>query len=513
MFSGCTASDILHVKDTATGRYKLEAIAFIAGAAVIVIEICGARMLAPYLGDTLFTWTSSISVVLASLGVGYMLGGRIADRWHDARILSLVLVASGAATLAIILISSAVLSVSLDFGFEYGPLFASVMLFAIPNIMLGMVTPYAVRLRSKALGKVGKNVGNIYAIATMGSIAGALLSGYFLIPYIGITQSFFAMGVILVTGGIALVFGSKGLFILAAVAAYPFVPQFHVSISGGQTIYQTDTAYYHLEVVNYSGSLGLVTDLSLQTLVPKNRSEITQYYGYQGIIYKQAPVSNALYLGLGGGAMVDQLYNDTNASIDVVEIDSSVVAVAKRFFGLPNSSRITIYEEDARFFLRVSAKKYNMIVLDTYGGSLSMPYQMLTIQAAQEMSSHLSSNGSVLINLVSPVDGNYSGAFKSVYKTFNAVFPNLYIFPLNPLSPQSEQNIIIIASTDKTRWSVANISRAFNATVGNSTSYEVAAEQYYHGATVNTIGYPILTDNRNSYDVYAAQALQNALQK
>ena len=482
----------------------LLALAFISGFAVMVVEVCGARLLAPYLGDTLFSWTSSIAVVLAALGIGYMAGGALADRRTDARHLSAVAVLGGLSILLMLLISTPVLEYGASFGLEYGPLVASVLLFALPNVFLGMVTPYAVRLRSCAVGRVGEDVGIVYSVATAGSITGALSSGYILIPYVGIMQSFFLSGVALMLAGLALSLGRRYLaLVVVAVLAYQFVPNFTVHYSGARVLYQADTPYYHLGVVNSSGVLELITNLDIQSLAPSQGAPGT-YYGYQGIVYRQTGVENALYLGLGGGEMVDELYYSTNASIDVVEIDPSVIWAAKTYFGLPNSSRIRVYNEDGRFFLRNSNRTYGMIVMDAYGGSYQIPYQLLTLQAFQEMKAHLTANGSLLINLVSPAAGGNASVFKSVYRTLGLVFPDVYVFPLNP-NLMALQNIVIIANSDN--WTSQGLGAALNESIGRNLSYEMALEQHFNKTSVNASAYPVLTDNVDPYDIYIAQAL------
>ncbi len=502
---------------------RLEAIVFVAGFSVLVVEIVGARLLAPYLGNTLFTWTSAIAVVLAALSIGYHYGGRLSENGPSMRALSAMLIASGLLVGALPLVSDSVLGLSVMLGYEYGPIFACLALFALPNFCLGMVSPYAVRLKSRSLRTVGESAGDLYAVSTAGSIAGALLSGYILVPWIGIDQSFFATCALLLVVGVA-VFGRKGLPLLLAAVAFPLVGAAIAPAHGPSVLFVTDTPYYHLTVTNSSGMIGLQTDLTLQTVVSEaNRSGVLPYYEYQKLVYNSEPVSRALFLGLGGGAMVMDLYRSTNASIDVVEIDPVVIQVARRFFNLTDSRRVTIYNQDARYFLRDTTGSYNMIVMDVWGSSLSLPYQLATQEAAMEMKSHLAPNGSVLINFASPLEGSGSGPFKSLYATFGSVFPNMYVFPQYPQNITAMQNIVMIASSDRQRWTEAEMLRALNATRNSSAAAAVdlrivsdnGTQQgagrvmlldngtYYGG----TAGYPILTDNRNPFEVYEAEAI------
>ncbi len=482
---------------------RLEAIVFFTGLAVMVIEITGARILSPYYGDTIFTWTSSISVVLASLGVGYFLGGWLSEKTSDVRILSSLLFCAALFIGIIPFFSQSVLEMGLVIGFEYGPLFASLILLTIPNVALGMVAPYAVRLKSSNLEFVGKTAGNLYAISTVGSIFGALFTGYMLIPYFGISESLFAMCAILVFIGATTL--SKRVLI-ASVLAFTVltIPKPQIFNFGTHVLYQTDTLYYHLMVVNFSGGLAMQTDyVTIQSLNKVNNvSDFTEYYGYQNLLDAFGPPKKILYLGLGAGEMPMYMYEHSNANIYVVEIDPEVIKVAKEFFGLVNSSRIKIYNEDARYFLQTNKTIYNAVVLDTYGTSISMPYQLTTKETAEEIYSHLSNNGSVLINVISPLDGQGSCVVKSLYKTFGSVFPYEYIFRVDPWNPLDAQNLMILAS--KRSFSEQQILSALNGSINSTQLDWITSEQYNN---FNTTECQILTDNKNPYDIYAAQAM------
>ncbi len=487
---------------------RLELSVFIAGFAVMVVEICGERLLAPYLGDTLFSWTGAIAVVLGALSIGYYLGGRMASLYSNLRILAIFLFAAGFFIAITPLLSEWVLPASLSIGFEYGPLIASMALFAVPNIFLGMVAPYAVKLKVKGLKMVGERAGNLYAIATVGSIVGALASGYYLIPYIGLIQSFYITALLTAMVG-CIDFGRKGILMLAILAGISLVPYSWPALGNGKVVYATDTPYYHLEVVNYSGTIVLQYDaLAWQTIYAssadyRNLTNVT-YYKYQNLFYSgSAAASSVLYLGLGGGVMVGSMYRNSNASISVVEIDPDVIKVAAKYFNITDGSRVRIYNQDARFFLQNSTGTYGLVVLDAYGTGLSMPYQLLTLEADQEISGHLTAGGSLLVNIISPLEGNDSCVFGSDYKTLQMVFPYLYVFPLAPQTPAGLQNIEIIAS--KAPVQEQEIISALNGTLTNDQEAWILDGNYSQKFSEPDCA--VLTDNKNAYDVYAAQQL------
>ncbi len=478
----------------------LELAIFIVGFAIMATEICGARLLEPYFGNTLFTWTSSISVILAALGAGYYLGGKVTVGKARKETLALMIAAAAVVISIIPFASSIILNAGMAFGYEFGPLFSSAILFGLPNILLGMAAPYAIKLNAKILDTVGRIAGNLYAISTFGGIVGALLSGYVMIPYVGINETFFAAGLAL--GIVAVLL--YGIKLAPMIAIIILVAMIHVPSPYAKLnpVYQAETPYYSIAVIKSNNNTLLLTSLN-GAQSASNYSAINTYYPYQRIMYNGTQHLNGLYLGLGGGAMITDLYKNTNASIDVVEIDPGVISAARTYFGF-NESRVSMHNQDARYFLRDTNSTYDMIVLDTYGSSVAdMPSQMVTLEAADEMKNHLGSAGAVMINLISPLSGASSCAFRSVYKTFGLVFKHVYVFPLNPNNPDALQNVEIIA-TDANYSTNYVISRLNNSVPMDQASW---VESGSYNSNFNTSGCQILTDNRNPFEYYSAQAL------
>jgi len=182
-------------------RFTLEIIVFICGAVVMAYEIIGSRMLGPYVGTSMFVWTSIIGVILLSLSVGYMWGGRIADLKPRADILSMYIFIAG----LFIILSTFMKDFLLDFllntisNVKVVSIVASLLLFTIPSVLLGMVSPFAARIKMKTVEKSGSTVGNLYAISTVGSIIGVFLAGFYFIPNFKITNILLIFSIILIT--------------------------------------------------------------------------------------------------------------------------------------------------------------------------------------------------------------------------------------------------------------------------------------------------------------------------
>jgi len=170
------------------------------------LEILGGRMLTPEFGSGIWVWGSIISVFLAALSTGYFLGGLLSHRFPHAWGLALVIVLAACSILPVALWHRPVSEriADLEWHERWGSLAAAMALFFIPSMLLGMVSPYAVRLVTHDIASVGKKAGALYAISTIGSFLGCLLTSFYFILWMGIQQILFLSGGTLLL--IALVF-------------------------------------------------------------------------------------------------------------------------------------------------------------------------------------------------------------------------------------------------------------------------------------------------------------------
>ena len=168
-------------------KYSLEIIVFVSGAVVMVYELVGSRIFAPYLGTSLVVWTSLIGVILGSLSLGYWWGGRLADKKPQAQILAFVLLGAAFFVGSTVFFQASVLfylqEVFTDLRFS--SILGAVVLFAPASVLFGMVSPYTVKLKLEKLSLSGATVGQLYAISTIGSIVGTFAGGFFLVPFLG----------------------------------------------------------------------------------------------------------------------------------------------------------------------------------------------------------------------------------------------------------------------------------------------------------------------------------------
>ena len=176
-------------------------IVFLSGAVVMSFEMLGSRILAPHFGNDIFVWGSLIGVFLSGLTAGYWGGGKMADRMTDLRCFALLLAIPGLNFCLLPLYCDPVNLWIFDrqFGMRAEPLLASFILFFPPTVFLGAVSPYAVKLKVRNLHWLGTGVGNLYALSSLGSIVGTLVTAFYLITIVGVRR------IIAIEGGLLIV--------------------------------------------------------------------------------------------------------------------------------------------------------------------------------------------------------------------------------------------------------------------------------------------------------------------
>ena len=204
-------------------RWFLIAAVLTGGICSLGIELTVSRLLQPFFGSSQLIWANVIGLTLIFLTIGYRLGGRLADRRPDPKILAMILLGAGLATAPIPLIARPILSASasafntFSIGVFFGSFFGVLLLMSVPIVLLGMVSPFAIRLSMNDVESAGRTAGSLYALSTIGSIAGTFLPVLVLIPALGTNMTFYVFSLALV------VVGALGLRRPAALVAIPAV--------------------------------------------------------------------------------------------------------------------------------------------------------------------------------------------------------------------------------------------------------------------------------------------------
>ena len=200
--------------------------AVLCGALIMVIEVMGSRVIGPFFGVGLFVWTSLITVTLLALSVGYALGGVFSDRFKQPAYLFGIILLAGVLTLLVPVIHGPVLKVCVSLGLRGGAFASTAILFGPALLLLGCVSPYLVKLAAHELHNIGRVVGSLYALSTIGSTVGTVFTGFFLVAYLGVGQIFTLTGglLILLSVGYFLLFQQRWQTHIFALFEWPLGP-------------------------------------------------------------------------------------------------------------------------------------------------------------------------------------------------------------------------------------------------------------------------------------------------
>ena len=386
----------------------LYVVVFIAGAAVLAIEILGTRILGPFYGVSLFLWSALITVTLIALSVGYAVGGRWADKGPKLSRLYYLLAGAGVWLLFIPWIKKPVLLIAEPFGLRFAVLIAAFILFVPSLTLLGMVSPYAIRLRASSLNIVGRTAGDLYAISTVGSVISALLTGFILIPNVGVNRLTLMIGVILlISASIGLASELKSrkktlvviTILLISAIAFWIIPTGGADPERGLIAIE-QSPYAEIRVLDMDNKRHLLIDGGVHTIVDPVSWE--SHFPYTAVIdltrdFFEKP-GNLLLIGLGGGSIVKNFARE-GWIVEAVEIDPVVVEVARKHFGL-NASEGRVFQMDGRQFLITHQETYDIIVMDAFGSS-SIPFHLVTKESFGLIASRLKPEGVFAINLES----------------------------------------------------------------------------------------------------------------
>ncbi len=435
-------------------RRLIEALAFVSGAAVLVLEIAGARMLAPAFGTSIFVWTAQICTVLVALALGYYYGGKHADSSNRmAQASKMLLFACASLSISLFLSNLALLGSSV-LGAKIGPFLFSAFLFFAPCFFAGALAPIFLREYVVEMGSVGNDAGKIYAISTMGSLAGALLSAYVIVPFIGAKAGIFIT---------AAVFGLLGFFarskidldkvvVLAILvlslsafvqAAASFVPEGYVVTK------EYDSEYFHIRIAEKGEYRFLLLDADAHSSIKKGENalvmEYTKQMAYAADEYLSggAEGQKVAMLGLGAGTLARHFAIE-GANVTVYEIDPAVLAAARQEFEFPEMENLQVRIGDARGLLSVDRDAYDALLIDVFASKFSIPVHLATGEAFAIYRQSVG-DGLLVINIISSSEGEKSEVFRSISSTAEEEFP-YQIALLTGKSPKDTQNVVLVAS-------------------------------------------------------------------
>jgi spermidine synthase len=425
------------------------------------VEFGASRLLAPYFGTSLYVWGVLIGLILIYLSAGYVIGGRLADRYPRDDFLFQITAWAGLWIGLIPLVSYPILLASqqgfkdLSVGLVAGTLLAVVLLFAVPVILLGCVSPFAIRLLLKNVETGGNTAGRVYALSTAGSILGTFLPVFWFIPTYGTRPTLEGFGLALVLISIAGLWPRRkafALFALAVILAWIFLPSGIKPPQVGKLLYEKESAYHYIQVVQVDTKTELILNegqavhsiydsSSLVTGGPWDYFLIADSFRPAQAI-EPVPKDIAI-LGLAGGTAARQYTAAFGSGVDItgVEIDPEILNVAKKYFHLdePNVHPVV---DDARYWLDTQAGQYDVVVVDAYRQPY-IPFHLTTREFFSEVRGHLRPGGVAVVNA-----GRTASDYRlvdAIASTMAAVYPSVFLVDVPEFA-----NTLVYGSTQPT---------------------------------------------------------------
>jgi spermidine synthase len=429
----------------------LSLLVFVVGTGSLGAEIAAVRLLAPYFGASTIVWANTIGIVLVALSIGYWLGGRVADRHPHLRGLCLLSLAAAALLAAVPFVSGPLLHLGVtalddvSAGAFFGSLIAVLVLVAVPVLLLGMVSPWALRLAMRDVERAGEVAGRLYALSTAGSLVGTLLSALVLIPLVGTRRTFLvfalAIAAVAVTG---LLPQRRWVLAPAAIVALLALPAGTLKASGnGRVIHEAETEYQYARVLEQPDGSRLL-ELNEGHAVHSVYHPGTVLTGdyWDGFLVDPLaslghPPSSIAILGNAAGTTArayGRLFPRTR--VDAVEIDPELSRIGRRWFDM-RGPRLHVHDQDARPFLRATARRYDAIMVDAYRQPY-IPFYLATKEFFQLVRSRLTPAGVVVINVGHPE--REAALEKVLAATLGAAFPHVMRDPVEPT------NTLLVAS-------------------------------------------------------------------
>lgn len=460
-------------------KYKFEFIILIVNAIYMILELIASRLLSPYFGNTTIVWTSVIGIILLSSSIGNYIGGIIADKEKLQKAIKLILLSSGIMVLIIPLIQSSVLDFMLNniHDIKIGAILSTILLFFIPSMLIGLLSPIVIKLKIDDLKNAGKVSGKISAIATLGCILGDFIGGFYLIPNFGANAILYVLAIILFI--LTLFFSElklKNFLLPASLSLFCGILSFTYSLYNEDCGNKVLAGEFDVKVI-YDTTYGRATiyndesrerrcfyiDNALESaayLDKENRYELVAPYTnfYNLILSSNKEVTDTLMIG-GGGFSYPKYYisNYENKNMDVVEIDKKVIELAKKYFylddlieefDLENNKRLNIIEEDGRVYLNRCTKKYDAILNDAFVGENPVK-TLTTLEAIENIYNLLNEDGLYLTNIIASLDGSNSEFLKAEVQTLKQVFKNVYIVPCNYTEDYTKMQNCMVVATDQ----------------------------------------------------------------
>jgi len=438
-----------------TRLWQPNPIVFVSSGCIMTLELVAGRIIAPYVGVSLYTWTSVIGVVLAGISLGNYLGGRLADRQASIGTLVPIFLLAGVSCFGILGVDALGRLIS-----GYPPvleiLVLTIVLFFVPCVILGTITPVVAKLTVRDLTKTGSTVGKLYAAGAIGSIVGTFATGFVLISWFGTYAIVCGVAMVLLTMSLLFSLGSRWQPI--AISALVIAGGSILALNQGwlHAPCSRETNYYCIKVHEEKRGGDLVQVLTLDRLehscnCPNDPTKLV--YSYEQMLaeataYQAQQDDHLRALFVGGGGYTFPRYMEAvypGSDIHVIEIDPGVTEVAYDMLGLSPDTNIVTYNQDARFFLaQKPVEAYDLIVGDAFNDR-SVPYHLTTKEFNNRVHTWLDDDGLYVVHIFDSGRGDFLRAYTH---TLRQSFRNVYLAPTLESWRQSSSSTFVLIATD-----------------------------------------------------------------
>lgn len=473
------------------GKAIFLAAACTAGWVIMMLEILGGRVLAPYFGYSVYQWGALIGVVMTALALGYYLGGRVGDGPRARSFLLGAFAFSAVFVLVVPRLTPDFMPVMRAFGPAWGAVLASAVLLGLPSVLLAMVSPIVIRLT--ATSRIAASAGSVYAVSTVGSIGGTFFTAFYVIPNLGSQTGHFVAAALLVAAAVALALAARQLAQGAAmgvvlVLGYPLPPNPEPGV-----IFRAESLHNIIRVEEAGSRRYLFLNYrdGAQTVMDTKRLLTGSYYDNFLIGPHLNGGRKILFLGVAGGTSLKQLVTVyPEVEITGVDLDPAVLDVARNYFGLAGEERIRLVAEDARWFLAESDERFDIIAIDIYVTG-HVPFFTTTREFFELVHARLAEGGVMMMNVLVNTARRRDELLGPFIRTVRTVFPSAFLI--------GRGNYILIAS--KTPTSLAAMRRKL-ARPGSGPEVEIVLARARPGLRVATAArkWPVFTDDLNDVE-------------
>ncbi len=411
--------------------------AAVTGAAVMIVEILGAKMLAPFLGTSHFVWTAQIATTLVALATGYFVGGMLVQRNYSLRALYLGILGAGVYLCLSVWVMEPMAYWCLNFRLPAGSLLAATFLFFVPLALLAMTAPFLIAILTQSLATVGNNVGRLTAISTVGSVIGTVLIGYVLIPlWPNSAIMYFTASLLMILATIYFLSWDRRIkatavilsLLGAALGFFGVKAQSRDEFAEMEQLFRGNSNFGQVQVLqskNGHRRYYLNDNLVQNVYDPLQKKSAAMFtYMLHGLARAYTPkIQRVLCIGMGVG-IVPMQFGAEGVEVDVVEINPAVVGVATHYFNC-DLNRFHLALGDGRQFLNhAGPQRYDAVILDAFLGD-SSPSHLMSREAFSAIKKTLSPEGTLVINCFASVEEGDDMFGACLDKTLRSVFPSV----------------------------------------------------------------------------------------